>query len=394
MRVKTRIRHASLAGARWALAGEIESLRIRARTKARDLLVERAIRHAISPLADHLNDRLPRLAEWNRHARRVFGRPGTWGVLEPTERVIAWDRLLKIAETVDREPALSERVDDIVRGPEAPSHVEVTARVPVETVLTSEYDLGLGDIQGLERSSSLRHALPSEAALLATPETEDLFAGKLAEDGLLSLHHRRRARTVSYQRDWAVRTELARPSWGPVYVCVDTSGSMRGVPERIVQALLLAFARASLTHNRTVHVSAVLDAPVSFTVASASMPARVSEEVVRGSEQLFSRSLGRGADVGPALESALGSIEAGPPTSLTDLVVISDMRSPRIAPSRLERIERLQRRGLTTVTAITIGERPIHDPLHVFDVRLHYNTALHLPGAGIGSPRMLGFASP
>jgi len=71
----------------------------------------------------------------------------------------------------------------------------------------------------------------------------------------------------------APRVEPPRRDRGPMLVCVDTSGSMRGAPERIAKAVALAAARAAYREGRSCRLIAfggpqeVLEHELTFTPA-------------------------------------------------------------------------------------------------------------------------------
>jgi len=110
------------------------------------------------------------------------------------------------------------------------------------------------ETRGLCRSDDLGRMLPAEAALLAKGRSQRpaklLFYAKRAERALLS-----------YERDgWteqptAVPNPLVREvrptaDRGPILLCVDTSGSMRGKREVVAKALALECMRAAREQER------------------------------------------------------------------------------------------------------------------------------------------------
>lgn len=115
------------------------------------------------------------------------------------------------------------------------------------------------ETRGLTRSDDISRLLPSEAATLArgrrVRQAKLLFYAKLAEKGL-----------QTYERDgWGTfptsiipeRREI-RPTAdrGPILLCVDTSGSMRGPRETVAKALALECMRAAREQERGCYVFA------------------------------------------------------------------------------------------------------------------------------------------
>ncbi|MFT6230855.1 MAG: hypothetical protein ACJAZO_001360 [Myxococcota bacterium] len=146
------------------------------------------------------------------------------GSLEPA-LVADLDRLATLLQSLDALQDIAERL----------------GRIDGET------DLGEGgseEVAGVHLSGDVSSALPAELAMLADPDTEDLFYQRLTEHRLLSLE-------LSGQGIDGVGDGDKR---GPVIACVDTSGSMRGRPEHIAKALVLAVCRQALPQGRTIHL--------------------------------------------------------------------------------------------------------------------------------------------
>lgn len=115
------------------------------------------------------------------------------------------------------------------------------------------------ETRGLTRTDDISRLLPSEAALLArgrsVRQAKLLFYAKLAEKGL-----------QTYERDgWGeydtrvdVDRREVRPTAdrGPILLCVDTSGSMRGPRELVAKALTLECMRAAHAQERGCYVYA------------------------------------------------------------------------------------------------------------------------------------------
>lgn len=105
-------------------------------------------------------------------------------------------------------------------------------------------DGGSEEVVGVTLGGDVSRALPGELALLADPDTEDLFYLRLLEQRLVSL-----------QLAGAGLDGVAVPERrGPVLIALDTSGSMRGAPGIVARALVLAVARRVLPQGRVVHL--------------------------------------------------------------------------------------------------------------------------------------------
>ncbi len=103
---------------------------------------------------------------------------------------------------------------------------------------------GREETVGVTIGGDVTHALSCELALLADPDTEDLFYQRLIERRLVSLE-------LDGGGDGGRGANAKR---GPVIACIDTSGSMEGAPELAAKALVLAVCRRVLPRGRTVHL--------------------------------------------------------------------------------------------------------------------------------------------
>lgn len=95
------------------------------------------------------------------------------------------------------------------------------------------------DISGVTVGNDLNSLLPSELALLATPCSERIF---------LDRYVRKKLQTFSSVS--APKSEKSKR--GPIYICIDTSGSMVGEPECLAKTLALAISIVAQKDHRPV----------------------------------------------------------------------------------------------------------------------------------------------
>lgn len=97
------------------------------------------------------------------------------------------------------------------------------------------------DIAGITVGNDLNGLLPSEVALLAEPQTQDIFFRNYAEKRLQVF-----ASASSSDTDPVAHQD------GPVIICLDTSGSMSGRPSQIAAALTMAVSIIAQRRHRKV----------------------------------------------------------------------------------------------------------------------------------------------
>lgn len=109
------------------------------------------------------------------------------------------------------------------------------------------------ETRGLTRADDLSRLLPSEAALLARGRTvrqaKLQFYAKMAEKGLSCYE---RDGWGEYPTNIIPERREVRPTAdrGPILLCIDTSGSMRGARETVAKALALECMRAAKAQER------------------------------------------------------------------------------------------------------------------------------------------------
>ncbi len=103
---------------------------------------------------------------------------------------------------------------------------------------------GRESVVGVRVGGDIADALVCELALLASPETEDLFFQRLIEHRLLCLELEGTTTEIT------PRDERR----GPAIACVDTSGSMQGAPEAVAKALILTVVKQLVPKGRSVQL--------------------------------------------------------------------------------------------------------------------------------------------
>ncbi len=104
------------------------------------------------------------------------------------------------------------------------------------------------EVHGTHRSDDVMRMLPSELLNLEDETLEVLFYARLLEKNLLTYE----LRGVTFIN--GEETETTQKRTGPVVACLDTSGSMEGVPLLKAKALLLAIANILKQEDRSLHV--------------------------------------------------------------------------------------------------------------------------------------------
>jgi len=372
-----------------AIRAEIESLYHRATRVDAELRQERALRQVVTPLADHLNETIPDVTRLTGAVQRHFRTPVQWDIFDTTWRNIDLSVLERAFAIYDADAGLQRLSELIVqgsptRGSDAPGQRQGLDKRAAETVRHRSHGTNRPP---LNRDRTLEAVVPAEVALLAADDTAALFEQRLADGGLLS--YRSIPPTARHGDGTIEEAPPFVPSEGghhrsPVILCVDTSGSMKGLPERVAAAFTLGVLRHAFSRHRPFRILAfqnglreVAWSPIDETPTDAgeqpslSAPIRIPEDLLLDLTEMLHTELEGGTDTTPVLERALAIVDAIPDDP-TDLVVISDITTPKITPSHLNRLYAHQRLRRLRFHALTINRNPMSDPLNVFDYRWHY----------------------
>ena len=356
-----------------------DGLALERETEARQLADVAAARHAADRIAAAWHERL---RAWDE-IEEVFGElAATCGLGRDVSRTVlrhtGWRDARRLAELIEKLPQIRDVVRTLGRMQSAdkPDESPVLERLlgPVRRALEQRRDVDTPvvphDTRGVERSGEIARMLPSEAILFMRPALRLLWHSRRAERSLATYRvrgtHQERLvddDTGTEARD-AERHKRKRDR-GPIIVCLDTSGSMKGAPETVAKAITLEALRIAGAERRECFLYAF------------GGPAQVVEfdlSLERGGVQALLEFLGcsfhGGTDVAEPIARALRRVEAAK-WSRADVIVISDGEFPlpggtmaSIATAR----DSLQLRvhGLLVGAVRSSAMSALCDPIHVF----------------------------
>ena len=247
------------------------------------------------------------------------------GILEARARIEGMPGLAALIRGLGRarptDEARTEQVDETAgAGPQQWVREPREARVPGVPV----------EVDGVRRSAALSTVMPTELAW-RTPGLSPvraralrrLFAARLAEQALMSWqHHERWVEDAWVRRPGpALRPQpVVRPRTeaGPIVVCVDTSASMSGGPERVAKAIVVEALRTAARGRRRCHLVAFSGAG---QVAECELGADVDGLLALA--RFVSGSFHGGTDVMEPIERAIARVR-GDGWREADLLIASD----------------------------------------------------------------------
>ena len=153
-----------------------------------------------------------------------------WRMMDGHWSGTEFERQMKLVNLQDGYPQIKEVVALMGRKPSSNGRDRIG--IVFERGMKIDHSAG-SDIEGITIGSDLNALLPSEMAMYMDRDLEDVFMYKFVRQRLQTFRYRsniaKPMRRLSGQQ--AVRR-------GPMIVCIDTSASMYGVPQRIIRSAL------------------------------------------------------------------------------------------------------------------------------------------------------------
>lgn len=211
---------------------------------------------------------------------------------------------------------------------------------------------------GIHHAADLQALLPSELVLHQNEATRTEFFRRFTE---------RKLECYKAAPDQAGSGKKEQK--GPVIICLDTSGSMHGSPERIAKALVLALIRICVQESRALYL-------ISFSVSYQSLcikqPAATGEM-----ERILSflrMSFYGGTDIGPAFSAACDHLRDDAFKN-ADVLMVSDFLTLPLSEQAKTRIDSAKLYG-TVFYALEVGASGNEDILALMDKRYRYTNGL------------------
>ncbi len=338
---------------------------------------------ALQQLGDGLAAHWEKVMQHWREAEAVFRGMGShlgrgWDLSSGELHGTGWREFVAYRKLIREHPQLIEIVDSLGReamgagqGPrvEATASREApgTASEVSEIFVHSESPLSTS---GVSRSDDIARMLPQEAAFLGHPKLKMLWHARRAEQGLLSyqvegvLSEHRPEPLREHSDEPEARREGQRLK-GPIILCLDTSASMHGEPERIAKAVCLEVLRLANQSGRRCFLYA-FSGPGQVMELELRFDPPGLREILR----FLSQSFHGGTDIREPVLRALARIR-GATWHKADMLLITDGRFP--VPASVEGAVRRAREkqnlhlvGLTVGRWASDGLQKICRPVHRF----------------------------
>lgn len=238
----------------------------------------------------------------------------------------------------------------------------ISLRTPVIDLNSKE------EIIGLRLGKDLEHALPSELALMADPETAILFDLKYLESKLVCFELQGQSYQDEVTEIDVETTQQTEDAKGPMILCIDTSGSMAGEPENMAKAMALYLGTKAMAEKRPCYVINFSDGIDTFEVtAQNGLPDLI---------QFLQGSFHGGTDAAPALCHALEMLKQNNYLK-ADVLMVSDFIMQTLPTAVLSEIQAQKELGCR-FNSLVIGDVFLTDRLKtLFDKEWVYDPYSH-----------------
>lgn len=196
------------------------------------------------------------------------------------------------------------------------------------------------DIAGVGTGNDLTALLPFEMAQMADEELDAVFAYKFATRRLQTFDHKSHILNPTHK----LQTHRARPN-GPMLVCLDTSGSMEGVPTEVAHSLIVKLLQIALKQDRQLMV-------ITFATQAHPYDVRLNRAKLL---EFFKSTPQGGTEADSLIEQLVHTLCTNPTYAGADVCVVSDFHLPLAPLALLKQMTVLQEAGVRFY-GLQIGE--------------------------------------
>ena len=290
-----------------------------------------------------------------------------WDLSQAPFSDYGFEVLKEFADILENEKGLQELAELIGRHDKE----QQSYRKEIISKLVTEFEYKpkpafKGEISGLKLGNDLTAVLPGELALYKNPKTKKLFMLKYAQKQLLSYAYQN---MMPVGKDKTIEEEVSvaeEENKGPIILCIDTSGSMNGSPERVAKTITFAIIKRAIEEDRGCYLIS-FSSGIETTDLGRLSKSNAIEELIH----FLRMSFNGGTDAGPALEHSLEMIKEKEWKN-ADVLMVSDFCMNSIDYELEERIQEEQKNG-SKFFSLVISSYGNESVIDCFDQNWEYN---------------------
>lgn len=297
-----------------------------------------------------------------------FGR--LWDLSKGNFDDYGFEILKDFSDLLENDTSLKELADLIGRQEAEKEHYEKELRDKVE--IKTEFhpkSAYRGQISGLRLSGEISSALPTELAMSQNPVTKLYFAQKFAEKKLLSYSYTNQQKSFreEHKQEETEKAVKETEQKGPVIICVDTSGSMHGTPERVAKTITFALAKKCLDEDRKCFLIS-FSTEIEIQDLSEFEKSNGLEELVK----FLRKSFNGGTDASPALGKSLELMQTNEWKN-ADVLAVTDGEMGGFSAKLISDVN-AQKEKKSKFYLLEVGYSGNPEVIKVFDAHWQYDT--------------------
>ena len=338
-------------------------------------LIEKRLQHELKLIDDarkKLVDELYQRIEDYKKLRELL-KPFTndvgrlWDMSKGVWQKTGFDIVRKYAELLKQDKSLLELAELLGRYRQSEKEYEEELFEEIEIKQDWKIEHAhKSEVIGVWESDDLSALLPSETALLANPATEPLFYKKYAEKKLMTFDYQNRSKSTIEEKKEGTRQKAKEEDKGPIIICVDTSGSMQGVPEQVAKVLCFAILKVAMRDNRKCYL-------ISFSTTIQALDLTNLTHSLDKLIEFLSHSFRGGTDATPAIKEAVKMLNTND-YQKSDVLLVSDFVMPTFDDELEEEVQEAKE-NKTRFHSLTIGSSGNENTINSFDNNWLYNPA-------------------
>lgn len=298
-------------------------------------------------------------------------------LIEPFTDYFGWDMSRKLWQKtsfnvleeykslLEDESSVKELAD--LLGSMREAEIELEEETFEKTIVKQEWvkdELMKSEIVGVHSSNDLTQMISSEALLLGDTTTESLFLKKYIDQKLLTFKYEDRKLNRSEDHVMEVHQRVKQKEKGPFIVCIDTSESMMGLPEKIAKVITFGILKMSINQNRRAFL-------INFSGGVKTYDLYNITESIDEVASFLQMTFNGGTNANLALYSAMRQLETENYED-ADVLMVSDFVVYKLNDDIQDMIKHNQMNRNTQFHALAIGSQYNDDVLHYFDTNWHY----------------------
>lgn len=289
-----------------------------------------------------------------------------WDLSGGTWKNSGFELLTKYAEFLENDKAIKELAAMLGRYRRSEKIFE---EVEIEKVVIKPKfkprHASKGEVIGIRESDDISSMLPIEAATLLNPLTRPIFLKKYAEKKLTTYDFKNQVADTVKGTIKVKELQAKEDDKGPIIICVDTSGSMKGIPEQVAKTICFALTKIALRENRKCFL-------ISFSTKIQTIELTNLQNSLDKLIAFLGMSFNGGTDANPALQKSLEMLDTNDYYK-ADVLMVSDFVMDGLTKEIVEQIEKAKVKK-TKFHSLTISSTANVQVIKQFNHNWNYDT--------------------